>query len=130
MAEEDELVVEEEFSVWKKNCPFLYDLVVSHPLQWPSLTVHWLPSSSPQPYSHSPSFHLHKLLFATHTSPAVPNFLILADALLPVSTSQPVTLTDPLNPLIPKVCLSTVRSNSSIPPLPFLLINLFFLSFL
>lgn len=29
--------------MWKKNSPFLYDLVVTHALEWPSLTCQWLP---------------------------------------------------------------------------------------
>lgn len=33
----------EEYKIWKKNTPFLYDLVVTHALEWPSLTVQWLP---------------------------------------------------------------------------------------
>ncbi|KAG4966974.1 hypothetical protein AAZX31_12G031900 [Glycine max] len=96
--------VEEEFSVWKKNTPLLYDFFISHPLQWPSLTVHWLPSS-PQPHSH-PSFNLHKLLLATHTSEGESNFLMLADASLPVDTSQHIVATDPNNPVLPKVEIS------------------------
>lgn len=32
-----------EYKIWKKNTPFLYDLVVTHALDWPSLTVSWLP---------------------------------------------------------------------------------------
>ena len=32
--------------IWKKNCPFLYDLVMTHALEWPSLTVEWLPGST------------------------------------------------------------------------------------
>jgi hypothetical protein len=26
----------------QKNAPFLYDLVMTHALEWPSLTVQWL----------------------------------------------------------------------------------------
>lgn len=29
--------------VWKKNTPFLYDMVVVHALEWPTLTLDWLP---------------------------------------------------------------------------------------
>ena len=29
--------------IWKKNSPFLYDLVITHALDWPSLTCQWLP---------------------------------------------------------------------------------------
>ncbi|RYR22659.1 hypothetical protein Ahy_B03g067967 isoform A [Arachis hypogaea] len=103
MAEEEyDDDVEEEFSVWKRNTPLLYDLVISHPLPWPSLTVHWL-HSSPQPHSH-PSFNLHKILYATHTSNSEPNYLILANVALPANPSQPVAAAvDAENPVLPKV---------------------------
>ena len=39
----EERMVAEEYKIWKKNTPFLYDLVVTHALEWPSLTVQWLP---------------------------------------------------------------------------------------
>jgi histone-binding protein RBBP4 len=48
--EADELrmkVVNEEYKVWKKNAPFLYDLVLTHALEWPSLTVQWIPDTLP-----------------------------------------------------------------------------------
>jgi hypothetical protein len=35
--------INEEYKIWKKNTPFLYDLVLTHALLWPSLTVQWLP---------------------------------------------------------------------------------------
>ncbi|KAJ0490173.1 putative histone-binding protein RBBP4 [Helianthus annuus] len=41
--EMEERLINEEYKVWKKNTPFLYDLVITHPLEWPSLTVEWLP---------------------------------------------------------------------------------------
>ncbi|XP_031130557.1 WD-40 repeat-containing protein MSI2-like [Ipomoea triloba] len=71
--------VDEEFAVWKKNTPLLYDLVISHSLEWPSLTVQCLPS----PPSHDGPFSVHKLLLGTHTSDDCPNFLMLAQAYLP-----------------------------------------------
>ncbi|PWA40178.1 transducin family protein / WD-40 repeat family protein [Artemisia annua] len=75
--------VEEEFSVWRKNTPFLYDLVISHSLEWPSLTVQWLPSP-PTIYGDG-SFAVHKMLLGTHTSDDNPNFLLVAEAHLPVN---------------------------------------------
>ncbi|KAL2459979.1 WD-40 repeat-containing protein MSI2 [Abeliophyllum distichum] len=74
-----EEVVEEEFSVWKKNTPLLYDLVVCHALEWPSLTVQWLPS----PPSDDGPLAVHKLILGTHTSDDVPNFLMVAHAHVP-----------------------------------------------
>lgn len=79
--------LEEEFAVWKKNTPILYDLVISHPLEWPSLTVHWSPSP-PQPYTDDPSFSVHGLLLGTHTSEGATNFLLVANAVLPDGSSS------------------------------------------
>lgn len=98
---ETETGVEQQFSVWKRNTPLLYDLVISHPLQWPSLTVHFLPSP-PQPHSH-PSLNLHKLLLGTHTAQGEPNYLMLAEASIPANISQPIIADDPEDPIIPKV---------------------------
>jgi histone-binding protein RBBP4 len=43
-AEPEEKQINEEYKIWKKNAPFLYDLVMTHALEWPSLTVQWLPT--------------------------------------------------------------------------------------
>ncbi|EHB11403.1 Histone-binding protein RBBP4 [Heterocephalus glaber] len=39
----EEHVINEEYNIWEKNKPFLYDLVMTHTLDWPSLTAQWLP---------------------------------------------------------------------------------------
>ena len=36
-------MINEEYKIWKKKTPFLYDLVMTHALEWPSLTAQWLP---------------------------------------------------------------------------------------
>jgi hypothetical protein len=43
LQQEEEKTINEEYKIWKKNSPFLYDLVVTHALEWPSLSVQWLP---------------------------------------------------------------------------------------
>ncbi len=43
--EHEDKLIAEEYRTWKKNSPFLYDLVMTHALEWPSLTVQWLPGS-------------------------------------------------------------------------------------
>ncbi|KAF2302070.1 hypothetical protein GH714_032306 [Hevea brasiliensis] len=106
-AEEQELgpeQLEEEFSVWKKNTPFLYDLVISHPLEWPSLTVQWVPLSAPLPHPAAPSsFAVHRLVLGTHTSDDFPNFLMIADAVLPSRTAEAKIDCQSESSLIPKV---------------------------
>lgn len=39
----EEKIVNEEYKTWKKNSPFLYDLMLSTALEWPTLTTQWLP---------------------------------------------------------------------------------------
>ena len=55
----------EEYKIWKKNTPFLYDLVVTHALEWPSLTVQWLPDRVEDP---GKDYSTQKLILGTHTS--------------------------------------------------------------
>ena len=43
---DEDRIINEEYKVWKKNTPFLYDLVITHALEWPSLTVQWLPDKT------------------------------------------------------------------------------------
>lgn len=45
----DDRNINEEYKVWKKNVPFLYDLVVTKALEWPSLTCQWLPVRNVSP---------------------------------------------------------------------------------
>uniref|UniRef100_A0A8D2AQZ2 Histone-binding protein RBBP4-like N-terminal domain-containing protein n=1 Tax=Sciurus vulgaris TaxID=55149 RepID=A0A8D2AQZ2_SCIVU len=35
----EEHVINKEYKIWKKNTPFLYDLVMTHALEWPGLTA-------------------------------------------------------------------------------------------
>jgi histone-binding protein RBBP4 len=37
------MISNEEYKIWKKNSPYLYDLVVTHALEWPTLTCQWFP---------------------------------------------------------------------------------------
>ncbi|KAK1304464.1 Histone-binding protein MSI1 [Acorus calamus] len=77
----EERVINEEYKIWKKNTPFLYDLVITHALEWPSLTVQWLPDREELPGRDS---SVQKLILGTHTSENEPNYLMLAQVHLPV----------------------------------------------
>lgn len=35
MEQAEERIITEEYKVWKKNTPFLYDVVMTHALEWP-----------------------------------------------------------------------------------------------
>ncbi|KAI9018765.1 WD40-repeat-containing domain protein [Phycomyces nitens] len=78
--EENEKLINEEYKVWKKNSPFLYDLVVTHALEWPSLTCQWFPTIERS------SDNLHKtqqLLLGTHTNDDEPNYVQIVSVRLP-----------------------------------------------
>ncbi len=76
---EEDKVICEEYKIWKKNTPFLYDLVMTHNLEWPSLTCEWFPGSVK---SSDKDIQTHKLLLGTHTSCDESNHIIIADVQL------------------------------------------------
>jgi histone-binding protein RBBP4 len=83
MSEEmKERVIAEEFRVWKKNTPYLYDCVLTHALEWPSLTCDWLPGKGGDGRG---AYEEHKLVLGTHTAGPDPNYLIVAEVRLPGS---------------------------------------------
>ena len=42
--EDDDQSVGEEYRIWKKNAPYLYDVLLTTGLDWPSLSINWLPT--------------------------------------------------------------------------------------
>ena len=83
--EMEERLINEEYRIWKKNPPFLYDLVITHALEWPSLTVQWLPDRKEPP---GKDYSVQKLILGTHTSDNEPNFLMLAEVHLPLEDAE------------------------------------------
>ena len=65
-----------QYKVWKKNTPFLYDLILTHALEWPSLTVEWLPDRVEPP---GKDYSVQKLILGTHTSENEQNHLMIAE---------------------------------------------------
>ncbi|KZP28926.1 WD40 repeat-like protein [Athelia psychrophila] len=79
-AEEENKIINEEYKTWKKNAPYLYDLVITHALDWPSLTCQWFPdkeSPANKPYT------THRLLLGTHTSGQAQDYLQIATVQIP-----------------------------------------------
>jgi len=75
----EERVINEEYKIWKKNTPFLYDLVMTHALEWPSLTAQWLPDVT---HPEGKDYSVHRLILGTHTSDEQ-NHLVIASVQLP-----------------------------------------------
>ncbi|TKA78801.1 Histone acetyltransferase type B subunit 2 [Cryomyces minteri] len=77
-------IINEEYKTWKKNSVFLYDILLSKALDWPTLTTQWLPDKQEIP---GKPFARHRLLLGTNTSGQMQNYLQIADVTIP----QPVT---------------------------------------
>jgi len=71
----------EESKVWKKNAPYIYDCCITHILEWPSLTVQWLPFVDPADEANK--FIRNKLILGTQTNGDEPNYLMVANVRLP-----------------------------------------------
>jgi histone-binding protein RBBP4 len=83
----EERLIDAEYKIWKKNTPFLYDFVMTHSLEWPSLTTQWLPKT----HTAGPNATEHSLLIGTHTT-GEQNYLMMATCALP--KEQPVVPAD------------------------------------
>jgi histone-binding protein RBBP4 len=77
----DERLIDAEYKIWKKNTPYLYDFVLTHSLEWPSLTCQWLPTI--RSTKNNKTTIEHQLLLGTHTTDDEPNHLMIATCLLP-----------------------------------------------
>ena len=87
----EERLIHQEYKIWKKNTPYLYDYVMTHGLEWPSLTCQWLPSvrqlndGKPVGAVGGNSKNVaeeHSLLIGTHTT-GEQNYLMVASVNLP-----------------------------------------------
>ncbi|KAI7858639.1 WD40-repeat-containing domain protein [Circinella umbellata] len=79
--QEAEKLINEEYKTWKKNSPFLYDLLISHALEWPSLTCQWFPEV--ESYPNDSNYKLQRLLLGTHTNDDDRNYVQIASVRLP-----------------------------------------------
>lgn len=73
-------LINEEYKIWKKNAVFLYDIIYSRALEWPTLTTQWLPDVQRIP---DKPFSSHRLIIGTHTSTDAQNYLQIAQINLP-----------------------------------------------
>ena len=78
----DDAKINEEYKIWKKNTPFLYDTIMTHALEWPSLTCEWLPVTN-EGKTDAGGYIEQKLLMGTHTSEDEENYLLVAKVCMP-----------------------------------------------
>ena len=81
-SQEEETDNEKEHKIWKKNAPYLYDVLITWGLDWPSLCVNWLPKVD---YLKERPFYLQKIVLGTHTSGQEADYLLIGKARLPIS---------------------------------------------
>lgn len=82
---DNERLINEEYKIWKKNTPFLYDLVVTKALEWPSLTCQWLPTKRERTGG---EYSVEKLILGTHTSDGEQNHLMIAEVRIPNDNAE------------------------------------------
>lgn len=78
-----EKAINEEYKIWKKNSPFLYDLVITHALMWPTLTVQWFPDMQT-----TATAAIHRLLVGTHTSEGQQNYVQIMQVAQPLESES------------------------------------------
>lgn len=80
--EEDEEArkIEEAHKVWERNAFLMYDVAFSKNLEWPALTVEWLPGTVTD--GAAEGWNRHQALVGTHTDGA-PNRLMIVSVELP-----------------------------------------------
>lgn len=77
--------------MWKKNSPFLYDLVITHALEWPSLTCQWFPEVEESP---DKNYKTQRLLLGTHTNDDEPNYVQIASVKFPTLKEEDTPVED------------------------------------
>lgn len=76
---------EETYKIWKKNAPLLYEVIVTHELEWPTLTVQWFPDVV---VTEGKKKSVHRVLLGTNTSGEDANYLQLASIHLPIQDTD------------------------------------------
>lgn len=84
--QEQELSIDQEYDLWKKNCQYMYDFVYETNLRWPSLSVQWFPQVE---YDEETQTLTSDLLLGTNTSSeSVENVKIASATGLPAYISS------------------------------------------
>ena len=77
--EEIDEIINQEYKVWKYNSHYLYDTLLTGAVEWPSLTVAWLPDIEIKD-----NILIQKLIMGTHTTSSEQNYLLICQIKLPL----------------------------------------------
>ncbi|VEU22629.1 DEKNAAC103396 [Brettanomyces naardenensis] len=87
-----EKLINEEFKIWKKTSPMLYDFISTYSLDWPSLTVQWLKETTNVTEANTNGTTEEvlkaKLLLGTNTTGNEQNYLQLYSVDLPPTLAK------------------------------------------
>ena len=75
----------EEYKLWKYNSRYLYDTLLIGAIEWPSLTISFLPSTE-----EDSSLKTYRILLGTHTSQTEQNYLLICKIKIPSSKSKEI----------------------------------------
>ena len=81
-SQDEETENEKMHKIWKKNAPYLYDLLITWGLDWPSLSVSWWPNLD---YLKDRPFYLQKMALGTYTGAKENDYLLIGKVRLPIS---------------------------------------------
>ena len=80
----DENISVDDYTIWKKNSPYLYDVLMTFGLDWPSLTINFIPNNKIEKFN----FYQQKMVLGTHTSGQESEYLMIAKTRLPQHLSS------------------------------------------
>ncbi|KAG0677574.1 hypothetical protein C6P42_000833 [Pichia californica] len=83
----NEKLINEEYKIWKKTSPLLYDLLYSYSCEAPALSVNWLNEFSIEKNDNNENFIEAKFLMGTH-SKEDQNYIKLISVLVPPTLSN------------------------------------------
>jgi len=80
----EERLISSEHKIWLRNSQFFYEYVVTHVMDWPSLTCQWLPGQK----ASSNEAMQHELLLGTHAATDEENYLMVATCRVPTENAK------------------------------------------
>lgn len=81
----EQQTINEEYKLWRSNSPYLYDMVLTYSLAWPSLSVQFLPGTT---HNDSNGTTTQKMLISTHTGHKEDEFIKIISVCLPDEVSD------------------------------------------
>ncbi|KAI9720309.1 MAG: Histone acetyltransferase type B subunit 2 [Chrysothrix sp. TS-e1954] len=79
-------IINEEYKNWKKHAIYLYDIMLTRALTWPTLTLQWFPD---QRFPPGENYAIHRLLLGTYTEDHAQNHLQIAHIQIPNMLPNP-----------------------------------------